>query len=90
MGLLGRSIDDDDEVSGDPGEVCRYNQVDATRGGFLSVDYAVALRQLGGNISLNRFQATYRHYYKVSALQRYRAGGQHDTWPRELVQSTRP
>ncbi len=51
-----------------PGEVCRYNQVDATRGGFLSVDYALALRQLGGNISFNRFQTTYRHYYKVSAL----------------------
>jgi outer membrane protein insertion porin family len=67
-GLLARSIDDDDETPGDPGEVCRYNQVDATRGGFLSVDYAVALRQLGGNISLNRFQATYRRYYKVSAF----------------------
>ena len=67
-GLLGRSIDDDDELPGEPGEVCRYNQVDATRGGFLSVDYAVALRQLGGNISFNRFQATYRHYYKVKAL----------------------
>lgn len=66
-GLLARSLDDD-EVPGAPGEICRYNQVDATRGGFLSVDYAVALRQLGGNISFNRFQATYRHYYKVSAL----------------------
>ncbi|HZI59827.1 MAG TPA: POTRA domain-containing protein [Pyrinomonadaceae bacterium] len=68
-GLLpARAIDDDDERSGGPGEVCRYNQVDATRGGFLSVDYAVALRQLGGNISFNRFQATYRHYYKMSAF----------------------
>jgi outer membrane protein insertion porin family len=66
-GLLARS-QDDDEVPGAPGEVCRYNQVDATRGGFLSVDYAVALRQLGGNISFNRFQTTYRHYYKMSAL----------------------
>lgn len=63
-----RAIDDDDERPGDPGEVCRYNQVDATRGGFLSVDYAVALRQLGGNISFNRFQATYRRYYKMRAL----------------------
>jgi outer membrane protein insertion porin family len=67
-GLFGRSLDDDDETPGDPGEICRYNQVDATRGGFLSVDYALALRQLGGNISFNRFQATYRHYYKVKAL----------------------
>ena len=67
-GLLARSIDDDDDLPGHPGEVCRYNQVDATRGGFLSVDYAVALRQLGGNISFNRFQTTYRHYYKASWL----------------------
>jgi outer membrane protein insertion porin family len=67
-GLLARSIDDDDDTPGEPGEICRYNQVDATRGGFLSIDYAVALRQLGGNISFNRFQATYRRYYKVKAL----------------------
>ena len=69
-GLFARSQRDldDDEKPGNPGEICRYNQVDATRGGFLSVDYALALRQLGGNISFNRFQTTYRHYYKVSAL----------------------
>ncbi len=65
-GLLARSVDDDEQL-GARGEVCRYNQVDATRGGFLSVDYAVALRQLGGNISFNRFQATHRHYYNGSA-----------------------
>jgi outer membrane protein insertion porin family len=67
-GLLARSQRDDDEQPGRPGEICRYNQVDATRGGFLSVDYALALRQLGGNVSFNRFQATYRHYYKASWL----------------------
>jgi outer membrane protein insertion porin family len=66
-GLLGSNLNEDEEP-GAPGEVCRYNQLDATRGDFLSVDYAVALRQLGGNISFNRFQATYRRYYKVSAL----------------------
>jgi outer membrane protein assembly factor BamA len=32
------------------------------------VDYALALRQLGGNVSFNRFQANYRRYYKVDAL----------------------
>jgi outer membrane protein insertion porin family len=58
----------DDETTGEPGEVCRANQVDATRGDFLSFDYAIALRQLGGNISFNRFQLSYRRYYKVSAL----------------------
>ena len=65
-GLLARSRRDDDEQPGRPGEICRYNQVDATRGGFLSVDYAVSLRQLGGNVSFNRFQATYRRYYKAN------------------------
>lgn len=68
-GLFGQQIPDaDDQTSGGPGEVCRYNQVDATRGDFLSVDYALALRQLGGNISFNRFQATYRRYYKANRL----------------------
>ncbi len=66
-GLLGSNLNEDEEP-GAPGEVCRYNQLDATRGEFVSVDYAVALRQLGGNISFNRFQATYRRYYKVRAL----------------------
>jgi outer membrane protein insertion porin family len=68
-GLLGlRRSSSDDEQAGAPGEVCRYNQIDATRGDFFSVDYAVALRQLGGNVSFNRFQATYRRYYKVNSL----------------------
>ncbi len=57
-----------DEEPGERGEICRYNQVDATRGDFLSVDYAIALRQLGGNISYNRFQLSYRRYYKMHAL----------------------
>jgi outer membrane protein insertion porin family len=68
MGLLARSMAVEDEQPGKPGEICRYNQLDATRGSFLSVDYALALRQLGGNISFNRFQTTYRTYYKVNAL----------------------
>jgi outer membrane protein insertion porin family len=68
MGLLSRSQRDEDEQPGRPGEICRYNQLDATRGSFISVDYALALRQLGGNISFNRFQATYRTYHKVNAL----------------------
>jgi outer membrane protein assembly factor BamA len=66
-GLLGTVRNPDDET-GAPGEICRYNQLDATRGGFFNIDYAVALRQLGGNISFNRLQATYRRYYKVNAL----------------------
>ncbi|HEY8184741.1 MAG TPA: POTRA domain-containing protein [Pyrinomonadaceae bacterium] len=66
-GLLG-AVRNPDEETGAPGEICRYNQLDATRGDFFNIDYAVALRQLGGNISFNRLQATYRRYYKLSAF----------------------
>jgi outer membrane protein assembly factor BamA len=67
-GLLGVVRLDSGDEPGAPGEICRYNQTDATRGDFLSVDYALALRQLGGNVSFNRFQANYRRYLKVNRL----------------------
>src|SRR5205807_6330507 len=38
-----------DETVSRSGEVCRYNQVDATGGQYLSADYSVAARSLGGN-----------------------------------------
>jgi len=67
-GLIGTVRTADGSEPGAPGEICRYNQVDVTRGDFLSLDYAVALRQLGGNVSFNRFQASYRRYYKMNRL----------------------
>ena len=66
-GLFG-AVRNPDEETGAPGEICRYNQLDATRGDFFNVDYAVALRQLGGNLSFNKLQASYRRYYKVNAF----------------------
>ncbi|HEY2975293.1 MAG TPA: POTRA domain-containing protein [Pyrinomonadaceae bacterium] len=68
-GLLG-TVRNPDEETGAPGEICRYNQLDATRGDFFNIDYAVALRQLGGNLSFNRLQATYRRYYKINAFRK--------------------
>lgn len=67
-GLLGTVRDPDSVDSAIPGELCRYNQVDATRGYFFTVDYAVALRQLGGNLSFNKLQASYRTYHKINRL----------------------
>ena len=46
------------------GEVCRYNQTDATRGHFLSADFRVTSRALGGNTSFMRFESSYHTYYK--------------------------
>lgn len=57
-----------EEATGLPGELCRYNQFDPTRGDFLTVDYTVAMRQLGGNISFNKLQASYRRFYKLNGL----------------------
>lgn len=48
----------------------RDSQFDPTRGEFLTVDYALALRQLGGNLSFNKLQTTYRRYYKLGARAR--------------------
>jgi outer membrane protein insertion porin family len=66
-GLLGM-VRNPEEETGTPGEICRYNQLDATRGAFFNIDYAIALRQLGGNLSFNRLQASYRRYYKMNAM----------------------
>ena len=43
----------------------RDSQFDATRGEYLTLDYALALRALGGNLSFNKFQLNYRRYYKL-------------------------
>ena len=50
------------------GEVCRYNQVDATRGQFLTADYSFAAKALGGNTAFSRFESTYHTYYKVDQM----------------------
>ena len=52
------------------GEVCRYNQFDATRGQFLSADYSFAARGLGGNTSMSRFVSTYHTYYKLNSVRK--------------------
>jgi outer membrane protein insertion porin family len=64
--LPGAVYGEDETVRG--GEVCRYNQVDATRGQFLTADYSFAAKALGGNTSFSRFESTYHTYYKVERL----------------------
>lgn len=66
--LPGTVYGEDETVRG--GEVCRYNQVDATRGQFLSADYSFASKALGGNTSFSRFLSTYHAYYKVDQIRR--------------------
>lgn len=47
----------------------RDSQFDTQRGDFLTLDYSLALRQLGGNISFNKLLANYRRYYKLKPKQ---------------------
>jgi outer membrane protein insertion porin family len=56
-----------DETRIRSGEVCRYNQTDATRGQYLSADFSWAAKALGGNTSFMRFLSSYHTYYKVGA-----------------------
>jgi len=51
--LAGTIYGEDETIRG--GEVCRYNQTDATRGHFFNADFRVAARALGGNTSFTRF-----------------------------------
>ncbi|HEX8845638.1 MAG TPA: POTRA domain-containing protein [Pyrinomonadaceae bacterium] len=46
----------------------RNSQFDTQRGDFLTLDYSLALRQLGGNLSFNKFQANYRRYYQLKQV----------------------
>jgi outer membrane protein insertion porin family len=44
----------------------RDSQFDTTRGEFLTADYSLALRQLGGNLSFSKLLLNYRRYYKLT------------------------
>jgi len=46
----------------------RDRQFDPTRGDFLSVDYALAAKGLGGNISFNKLNLRYQRYYALGRL----------------------
>ena len=48
----------------------RNSEFDATRGQYLNVDYSLALRQLGGNLSFNKFQLNYRRFYRIKQLRK--------------------
>lgn len=50
-------------AKGDPGEPCRYNAGNPTRGNYLTADYSVSLPALGANIGFQKFQASYNTYY---------------------------
>jgi outer membrane protein assembly factor BamA len=56
--------------TGDVTEPCRYNPSDPTRGAYLTVDYSLSTKWLGGNISFNKIQLNYQRYYQIKALKK--------------------
>ena len=53
---------------GEPGDPCRYNPGDPTRGDYLTAEYNVSVPFLGSNIGFHKFQAEYRKFYTISRL----------------------
>jgi outer membrane protein insertion porin family len=53
---------------GDPGDPCRYNPGDPTRGNYLTAEYTVSIPALGANIGYHKFQGSYNIYYTSSFL----------------------
>ncbi len=52
-------------AKGEPGDRCRYNASDPTRGDYLTADYNVSVPALGANIGFNKFQVSYNAYYTI-------------------------
>ncbi|HVF57173.1 MAG TPA: POTRA domain-containing protein [Pyrinomonadaceae bacterium] len=46
----------------------RDRQFDPTRGDFLTVDYNLALKALGGNMSFSKLLTSYRRYYRINRV----------------------
>lgn len=53
---------------GEPGEPCRYNAGDPTRGDYLTAEYNVSIPFMGANIGFHKFQGSYYRFYTVPKL----------------------
>lgn len=53
---------------GDASNPCRYNPSDPTRGSYLTAEYNISLRELGANISFQKFSLNYQTYYQIERL----------------------
>ncbi|MDQ6788417.1 MAG: BamA/TamA family outer membrane protein [Acidobacteriota bacterium] len=53
---------------GDPGDPCRYNPGDPTRGNYITAEYSFSLPALGANIGFHKFQGSYNTFYTFPKL----------------------
>ena len=55
-------------AKGEPGDPCRYNAGDPTKGDYLTAEYNLSVPALGANIGFNKFQFSYNRYYTFKTL----------------------
>ena len=55
-------------AKGEPGDPCRYNPGEPTKGDYLTAEFNVSLPFLGANIGFNKFQLTYNKYFTIKQL----------------------
>jgi outer membrane protein insertion porin family len=53
---------------GDPGNPCRYNPSDPTKGMYITAEYNVSLPILGANIGFHKFQGSFYNFYTFPKL----------------------
>jgi outer membrane protein insertion porin family len=55
-------------ANGEPGNPCKYDATDPTRGDYLTAEYNFSSQILGGNVGFNKFQLSYNYYYSFPRL----------------------
>ncbi len=55
-------------AKGDPGDPCRYNPGDPTRGTFITAEYNLSAPILGANTGFHKFQGSYNTYFTFHKL----------------------
>lgn len=54
--------------TGEEGDPCRYDSGEPTRGDYMTVEYNMSAKYLGGNTSFNRILVNYKRYLQVKPL----------------------
>lgn len=55
-------------AKGEPGDPCRYNASDPTKGNYITAQYDISIPFLGANTGFHKFQASYNFYYTFKAI----------------------
>ena len=60
---------------GEPGDRCRYNATDPTRGNYITAEYTISAPFLGANTGFHKFQGSYNTYFTINKLNKTTLAG---------------